>query len=221
VPASTASLSGWLAPRETALLVIDMQHDYCSPSGHLARNGRDISAIEAIIPQVAGLIAAARQAGVLVLYTRQTTLPGGASVGAARRRYRDLAKPGLGSDYPLSGTPGHAIIAELAPSDADVVVDKFRSSGFFQTPLDLVLRAQGRKTTVICGAVTEGCIESTVRDAANYDYLPVIASDAVASTDAALHAAAMTVMRGRYDCVPSSDIMTAWLGNDAHRVKAS
>jgi nicotinamidase-related amidase len=221
VSASTASLSAWLAPQQTALLVIDMQHDYCSRSGHLARNGRDITAIEAIIPRIAGLIAAARRAGVLVFFTRQTTLPGGASVGAARRRYRELAKPGLGSDYPLSGTPGHAIITDLAPGAADVVVDKFRSSGFFQTPLDLVLRAQGRKTTVICGAVTEGCIESTVRDAANYDYLPVVVDDAVASTDAALHAAAMTVMRGRYDCVSSSDIITAWLGNDAQRVKAS
>jgi nicotinamidase-related amidase len=93
---------------------------------------------------------------------------------------------------------------------SDIVIDKFRSSAFFQTPLDLILRANGRKTTLVCGAVTEGCIESTVRDAAHYDYLPVVLSDAIASTEAALHAAAMTVMRARYDCITCSDVIAAW-----------
>jgi nicotinamidase-related amidase len=215
VSASVASLSGLLAPREAALLVIDMQNDYCASNGHLARHGRDISAIATIIPRIAGAIASAREAGVLVIYTRQTTLPHGASVSPARRRYKELAKPGLGSDYPLAYTWGYEIVGDLAPESSDIVIDKFRSSAFFQTPLDLILRANARKTTLICGAVTEGCVESTVRDAAHYDYLPVILSDAVASTDTTLHAAAMTVMRGRYDCVACADVVAAWTEHEA------
>ena len=210
MPGSGAPLIDFLAPRERAILVIDMQNDYCASEGHLARHGRDISAIAAIIPRISRCLAAAREAGVLVVYSRQTTLPGGASVSPARRRYRELAKPGLGSDYPLLGTPGHEIIPALAPAASDIVVDKFRSSAFFQTALDLILRANGRKAVIVCGAVTEGCVESTVRDAAHYDYLPVVADDAVASNDATLHAAAMTVMRGRYDCLPCAEITAAW-----------
>jgi nicotinamidase-related amidase len=203
-------LLDFLFPHETAVLVIDMQNDYCASDGHLARHGRDISAIAAIIPCIGRLLRAARDAGVLVVYSRQTTLHGDASVSPARRRYKELAKPGLGSDYPLAGTRGHEIVPDLAPAASDIVVDKFRSSAFFQTPLDLILRANGRKTAIICGAVTEGCVESTVRDAAHHDYFPVVASDAVASNDAALHAAAMTVMRGRYDCMPCAEIAAEW-----------
>jgi nicotinamidase-related amidase len=210
VPGSGAPLLDFLAPHETAVLVIDMQNDYAAREGHLARRGRDISAIETIVSHIAGVIASAREAGALVIYTRQTTLPGGASVSAARRRYKELAKPGLGSDYPLAYAWGYEVIGDLAPMAPDIVIDKFRSSAFFQTPLDLILRANGRKTTLVCGAVTEGCIESTVRDAAHYDYLPVVLSDAVASTEAALHAAAMTVMRARYDCITCSDVIATW-----------
>jgi nicotinamidase-related amidase len=108
------------------------------------------------------------------------------------------------------GTSGHSIIDDLAPAASDIIIDKFRSSAFFQTPLDLILRSNARKTTIICGAVTEGCVESTVRDAAHYDHVPVILADAVASTDPTLHDAAMTVMRGRYDCVTCSEIIAAW-----------
>jgi nicotinamidase-related amidase len=210
VPGSGAPLFDVLAPHETAVLVIDMQNDYCASDGHLARHGRDISAIASIVARIHGLVATARDAGVLIAYSRQTTLPGGTSVGPARRRYRELAKPGLGSDYPLAGSYGHDIIAELTPHLSDIVVDKFRSSAFFQTPLDLILRANGRKTVIVCGAVTEGCVESTVRDAAHHDYVPVVAGNAVASNDASLHAAAMAVMRGRYECLPCAEIAAAW-----------
>jgi nicotinamidase-related amidase len=210
VPDSSASVLDVLDPHQAAVLVIDMQNDYCASDGHLARHGRDISAIAAIVPRIKQLIGAARAAGVLVIYSRQTTLPGGASVSAARRRYKEIAKPGLGSDYPLAGTHGHDILPELSPAASDIVVDKFRSSAFFQTPIDLILRANGRSTVIICGAVTEGCVESTVRDAAHYDYLPVVAGDAVASNNATLHAAAMTVMRGRYDCLQCADVIASW-----------
>lgn len=207
---ASAALEDWLTPAHAALIVVDMQNDYVAADGHFARNGRDVSSIVAILPHIAELAAAARVAGVPVLYTRQTALPDGQSDSPARRRYKAFAKPCLGSSYPLIGTSGHDIVGALAPKPGDVVVDKFRASAFHQTGLDLILRTANRETLVVCGAVTEGCIESTVRDAANHDYLPVVVNDAVASNDARLHDAAMIVMSARFDAVPANRIAAIW-----------
>ena len=205
-----ADLDSWLAPSRAALIIVDMQNDYVAADGHLARNGRDVSLILAIVPRIAELTASARAAGVPVLYTRQTALPDGQSDSPARRRYKTIAKPGLGSSYPLLGTSGHEVFAALAPKPGDVVIDKFRSNSFHQTGLDLILRSAKRETLIVCGAVTEGCIESTVRDAASYDYLPVVVNDGVASNNTKLHDAAMIVMSARFDAVPAAHIANVW-----------
>jgi nicotinamidase-related amidase len=204
------ALDDWLTPLRAALVVVDMQNDYVATDGHFARNGRDVSSIVAIVPRIAALAEAARAAGVPVIYTRQTALPDGQSDSPARRRYKTIAKPGLGSSYPLIGTSGHDVFGALAPKPGDIVIDKFRSSAFHQTGLDLILRTGRREALIVCGAVTEGCIESTVRDAAGHDYLPVVVSDAIASNDARLHDAAMIVMSARFDAVPASRIAAIW-----------
>ena len=205
-------LAQWLAPARVALLVIDMQADYVATNGHLARGGRDVSAIAAIVPRIDQLARAARAAKVPVIYTRQTALADGRSDSPARRRYKQVAKPGLGSAYPLIGTTGHAVIDALKPHPGDIVIDKFRSSAFHQTGLDLILRSSNREAVLLCGAVTEGCVESTARDAANHDYLPIVVTDAVASNDARLHEAALVAMRGRFDTATSDQIVLMWQG---------
>jgi len=203
-------LAQWLASARVALLVIDMQADYVATNGHLARGGRDVSAIAAIVARIDKLAQAARAAKVPVIYTRQTALADGRSDSPARRRYKQIAKAGLGSAYPLVGTAGHAVIDALKPHPGDVVIDKFRSSAFHQTGLDLILRSSNREALLLCGAVTEGCVESTARDAADHDYLPIVVSDAVASNDTRLHEAALVVMRARFDAATSDQIAAIW-----------
>jgi ureidoacrylate peracid hydrolase len=204
------AIDEWLVPSRAALIVVDMQNDYIAADGHFARNGRDVSAIASIVSPIAGLSNAARAMGVPVFYTRQTALANGQSDSPSRRRYKALAKTGLGSSYPLIGSRGHEIFPALAPQPGDLVIDKYRSSAFRLTGLDLHLRTARRDTLIVCGAVTEGCIESTVRDAANYDYLPVIVGDAVASSNSKLHDSAMIVMSARYDVASVADIVSIW-----------
>jgi ureidoacrylate peracid hydrolase len=205
-----AAEHSWLEPKRTALIVVDLQNDYCAEAGHLARNGQDVSAIGAILPRVVRLAAGARQAGALVIFTQQTSYPGGIGRSAARAHYKAKAKPGLGTDYPLAGSWGHAVAAPLEPQAEDLLLPKCRQSAFFGTPLDTILRAAERDIILFCGAVTEGCVETSVRDAANHDYIPVVIEDCVASNRPELHAAAMTVMRARYDTIGADALLARW-----------
>jgi nicotinamidase-related amidase len=182
-----------VAPRHTALLVVDMQNDYCAQGGASDRNGRDLSAIRAAIPSVCALIECARSAGIAVVFTKYTLGPGGAGLSGPEilRRGRNFA----GVQSTIKGTWGHDLIPELPyQADRDLVVEKRRLSSFIGTDLDLILRARGVKTVVIAGVVTQGCVECTVRDAAGYDYYVAVAADCVASTEQRAHETSLACM---------------------------
>jgi ureidoacrylate peracid hydrolase len=78
------------------------------------------------------------------------------------------------------------------------------------TPLDFILRSSGIKTAAVVGLITEGCVETTVRDLEQYGYYPVILSDCVCSSRQDLHEAALLVMSARYDVVTSSELLAIW-----------
>ena len=99
---------------------------------------------------------------------------------------------------------------ELAPADGDVVVKKYRSSGFWGTNLDMLLRSNGIESVVITGCTTEGCVESTARDALFNDYYVVIVEDCVASDDRAQHEASLLLMRHRFDMAGSEEMLRVW-----------
>jgi nicotinamidase-related amidase len=180
-------------PRHTALLVVDMQNDYCAPEGASGRNGRDLSAVRATIPLIVDLIATARPAGVPIVYTKYTLGPNGAGLSGPEilRRGRNFA----GMQSTIKGTWGHDLIDEM-PYDAerDIVVEKRRLSAFIGTDLDLILRGRGIKTVAIAGVVTQGCVECTVRDAAAFDYYVAVPTDCVASTEAKAHETSLACM---------------------------
>jgi len=90
------------------------------------------------------------------------------------------------------------------------VVRKYRSSAFFGTNLDLLLRSNGIKTVVIGGCTTEGCVESTARDAMFSDFYVVVATDGVASDDREQHAASLLLMRHRFDLATAAEISLVW-----------
>src|SRR5947207_4354128 len=119
-----------------------------------------------------------------------------------------------GLDSTIRGTWGHDLIAAIPCEEDDLIIEKRRLSAFTGTDLDLILRSRGVKTLVVAGVVTQGCVESTVREAANADYYVAVAEDCVASTDAQAHANALTSMRTvlRYgEAVVSSDrVIAVW-----------
>jgi ureidoacrylate peracid hydrolase len=199
-----------LDPRHAALVVVDMQNDFGHPDGHFARAGVDVSAVPAIVPQVSALVDAARRSGALVVWIRQTTLPGGRSDSPAWLAFKSRHTEGFDTSYCLEGTWGQDFLEPLAPQGDEPVVRKFRSSAFTNTNLDAVLRGNGIESVAVCGCMTEGCVEATARDAGYHDYYVAVAEDAIASNTPAFHDAALLVMRSTFRVRPSSRLVQAW-----------
>ena len=119
--------------------------------------------------------------------------------------------------YTVEGTPGQEIIDELKPQMGDLLIRKYRSSGFWGTNLDMLLRSNNIKSVIMTGCTTEGCVESTARDALFNDYYVILPEECVASDDPRQHVASLFLMRHRFDVVLSTDILAAW----QHRLVAS
>jgi ureidoacrylate peracid hydrolase len=199
----------------TALIVVDMQNDFCKAGGTFDRLGIDISMYPSMLPRLSRLLAGARDVGVKVIYIQMTVLPNRMSESPAQIRFNmrlHLASHGATQPllYAIEGSPGQEIVAELAPEPGDLVVRKYRSSGFWGTNLDMLLRSNGIETVVVTGCTTEGCVESTARDALFNDYYVVLPEDCVASDDSRQHEASLFLMRHRFDVVLSDDILSIW-----------
>jgi nicotinamidase-related amidase len=206
-------------PRQSAFAIVDMQNDFCSEGGSAYQEGADLSTYSKIVPRIAQLAQACRVVGVPVIHVRMIALPGGGSDSVSWIRLRLRAGKNLGEpkesnhvwDFTVDGTWGAEFISELTPQSDDLVVTKFRSSAFFNTSLDTILRSRKVQTLMVAGCTTEGCVESTVRDASFYDYIPVVVSDCVGSDDPRLHDASMTVMSAyRADIATSTEIVQCW-----------
>ena len=202
-------------PAHTALVVVDMQRDFCVPGWAFDRLGVDISMYPPMISRLAQLIEGARAAEVTVIYVQMTVLPNRASESPAQIRFNlrlHLASHGDVEplQYTADGSEGQGIIDELAPHDGDLIVKKYRSSAFWGTNLDMLLRSNGIKSVVMTGATTEGCVESTARDALFNDYYVVIAEDCVASDDREQHDASLLLMSHRFDIASADEILGIW-----------
>jgi nicotinamidase-related amidase len=110
----------------------------------------------------------------------------------------------------MVGSWGVEIVDPLKPKDGDAAVQKGRSGAFVAGSPDMILRTNGIKSVVCCGFITQGCVESTARDAGCYDYYPVVIEDAIADYHPHLDEASLTVQRTRYDVVPSQAVMAIW-----------
>jgi nicotinamidase-related amidase len=214
VPTELAEIA---TPAATALVVIDMQNDLCHADGAFAAQGADMSGYTRVIPRIARLVAEARASGVLVIFIQATTrtdhltqsLP---QLFFERRMQQSYPNPQDGAFvFCVAGTWGHEVVAELGCRASDVIIEKFRSSAFVGTSLDVFLRAAGIKTFVAVGCTTEGCVDSTVREAGFLDYFPVVPRDCVASDNPPLHEAAMTILDAyRAVVVDSDELIAIW-----------
>lgn len=207
-------------PAHTALLLIDMQRDFVDPAGMFGQLGINLSMYDETRPRLAALLAAARDRGVLVVHVQNTALPGRMSDSPAQIRFNLRMHASARGDrpalrYTVPGTPGHEFVAEVAPLPGELVVRKYRSSAFWGTNLELLLRSNGIKAVVVGGCTTEGCVESTARDAMFSDHYVVVAADCVGSDDKAQHDAAMLLMRHRFDLATSAEISAVWQRHDA------
>ena len=210
-------------PAHTALIMVDMQRDFIEPDGLFASLGIDLSMYKEQRPRLAALLVAARRSGTTIIHLQNTALAGRMSDSPAQirfnlRMHKDARKNQPPLRYTLPGTPGHEFASEFTPLESEVVVRKYRSSGFWGTNLDMILRSNGIKTVVVGGCTTEGCVESTARDAMFNDYYVVIAEDCVASDDRSQHDASMLLMRHRLDIAPGAEIQRLWKGKNSGKV---
>ena len=208
------------SPRRAALLLVDMQQDFVAADGAFASLGIDVSMYAEIRPRLAGLLAAARRHGVLVVHIQNTALPGGMSDSPAQMRFNLRMHQAARGDgpplrYTVPGTPGHAFVRDLSPLPDELVVSKYRSSAFWATNLELLLRSNGIETVIVGGCTTEGCIESTARDAMFCDHYVIIAEDCVGSEDKEQHDASMLLMRHRFDMATAAAIQDVWAAEPA------
>lgn len=176
---------------EAALLLVDLQRGFLHPEGFVAAQGRDVSACAAAARTGYALAAAARTAGMPVIWTRHVLRADHADGGLLTTELR----PRLGEIGALAcGSADVEIPEEAGVDPADTVLDKPRYSAFFGTALDVVLAARGIRALMVVGVTTSMCVESTVRDAAQRDIRTFVVRDAVADFDASRHAASLAAM---------------------------
>ncbi|MGY4827176.1 cysteine hydrolase family protein [Sphaerotilaceae bacterium SBD11-9] len=188
-----------LQPGSTALIVIDMQRDFCAPGGYAARAGLDVSRLAAPIAAIGRLLGAARAAGWLVVHTREGHRPDLSDCPPEKLRRSAAAGAAIGSPGPLGrllvrGEAGHDFIDELQPLAGEPVVDKPGYGAFHQTDLAQILAARGIATLVLCGVTTEVCVHSTLREAVDRGFRCITVGDACAGSSPALHAAALAMV---------------------------
>jgi ureidoacrylate peracid hydrolase len=215
-PPMLHTLQERIAPEHTALLIIDMQKDFCVDGmGASRRPGRDLSRTRAIIPNLARLRQAARKSGALVVHIGFLTLPDHLSDSGpwlSQRRRSTYAS----DSFAMSGSEGAQFIDELAPEQGELTVHKHRYSGFKGTDLDMILRARDIRTCIVTGVSTNVCVESTFRDAFEHDYYVVVPGDGTASWSKELGEGSLQNVTHRFGIVTTVDeIVEVWRGHAA------
>jgi nicotinamidase-related amidase len=188
-----------LRPATTALLIIDMQRDFCLAGGYIASMGYDIAPAQALLEPLARTAALARGWGAKIIYTREGHRPDLSDLPAQKSWRSRQSGPGIGAAGPMGrflvrGESGHGIVPELAPEAGDIVIDKPGYSAFYATDLHQILTVAGIRHLILSGLTTDVCVHSTLRDAVDRGYECLVLSDLCATTEPANHHAALNTI---------------------------
>lgn len=197
-------------PKHTALLIIDMQKDFCIDGYAASQAGRPLDAVRSIIPALSHTLKKARELGVLVCHVGFNTLHHHFSdtpPWLSQRRRSTYASDRIA----MQGSDGADFIEELSPREDEIEIYKHRYSAFKGTNLDMVLRANDIKTVVPVGVSTNVCVESTLRDAFELGYYVCVPGDLCASWDQELHDATLKNVNARFGLVcDQQSLLNAW-----------
>ncbi|MGO4197578.1 cysteine hydrolase family protein [Rhizobium sp. YAF28] len=192
-------LGGPVSRAEIALIIIDMQVDFCAPGGWVDQLGEDVSNTRSVIAPIRDVLEAARAAEITVIHTREGHRPDLLDLHANKQWRTRVHGLGIGDQGKtgrilVHGEPGWQIIPELSPVEGELVIDKPGKSSFHRTELAGELKKRGISRLVVTGVTSDCCVQSTLRDGFEYGIECVLLEDCTAAVETPNHEATLEIL---------------------------